>query len=549
MFCLYTDPTERFCMADSQQPNDSNARPAAAGPLNLEAIRQARLAQEQASEQSQPPKRQKRDSGNTEGQEIAGVGAVDSAQGADPALAGAAAPQGRGGPNNSGSNRGPKGEKIDAESMPARYRSNKDSAPAVAPKVPVPNARRRDQIEDTELAEALDGADLDSLMIGDKNANRVGVNLEIGNRYQARILKVHQPNVFVSLGGPNEGVIPLLQFTDMPVEGSQIDVVIRSFNADEGLYELSIPGEAVAANDWDDLEEGAVVEAKIESANTGGVECKVGNIRGFIPISQLSEFRIESAADYVGQKLLCVVTEVNPRRGNLVLSHRAVLEREKQQKRAERLASLEIGQLCDGIVRKVMDFGAFVDIGGLDGLIHVSQLSWEKIKHPSEVVKEGDKIQVRVESFDPKTAKIALSYRSLQDNPWNDVEARFPVGTTITGTVSRLANFGAFVKIATGIEGLIHISELAHRRIANVAQVLNEGQDVEVKILTVDPSALRIGLSLKATQAKPEGAKSDTNKEPAQEEQRREAAVKKFQGQLRGGTGTNNGGDLFGLKL
>ena len=196
-----------------------------------------------------------------------------------------------------------------------------------------------------------------------------------------------------------------------------------------------------------------------------------------------------------------------------------------------------------------MDFGAFVDIGGLDGLIHVSQLSWEKIKHPSEVVKEGDKIQVRVESFDPKTAKIALSYRSLQDNPWNDVEARFPVGTTITGTVSRLANFGAFVKIATGIEGLIHISELAHRRIANVAQVLNEGQDVEVKILTVDPSAQRIGLSLKATQAKPEGAKSDANKEPAQEEQRREAAVKKFQGQLRGGTGTNNGGDLFGLKL
>jgi hypothetical protein len=155
-FCLYTDPTERFCMADSQQPNDSNARPAAAGPLNLEAIRQARLAQEQASEQSQPPKRQKRAPGNAEGQESTGGVPVDAAQSADPAVAQTAPPQSRGGANNGSTRGGQKGEKIDAEAMPARYRSNKDSAPAVAPKVPVPNARRRDQIEDSELAEALD---------------------------------------------------------------------------------------------------------------------------------------------------------------------------------------------------------------------------------------------------------------------------------------------------------------------------------------------------------------------------------------------------------
>jgi|694.fasta_scaffold106380_1 predicted RNA-binding protein with RPS1 domain len=516
-------------MSDAQQPNDSQARPSSSGPLNLEAIRQARLAQEQTVAVQQPIKRLKRP-GSPQGNP------ADSADGTAEISKGA-----------SGSDRAP--EKIDAEAMPPRHRSNRDASPAVAPKVPVPSVRRRDQQEDSELEAALEGADLDNLMIGDKNSGRVGITLELGNRYQARILKVHQPNVFVSLGGPNEGVIPLLQFTDMPVEGAQLDVVIRSYNADEGLYELAIPGEAISANDWSDLEEGAVVEAKIESANTGGVECKVGNIRGFIPMSQLSEFRIESAADYIGQKLLCVVTEANPRRGNLVLSHRAVLEREKQEKKAERLASLEIGQLCDGVVRKVMDFGAFVDIGGLDGLIHVSQLSWEKIKHPSEVVKEGDKIQVRIESFDPKTAKIGLSYRSLQDNPWNDAEARFPVGSTITGTVSRLANFGAFVKLGTGVEGLIHISELAHRRVANVSQILNEGQDVEVKILSIDPSAQRIALSLKATQAKPEGAKSDAKAEAPQEEQRREVAVKKFQGQLRGGTGTNNGGDLFGLKL
>jgi len=426
-------------------------------------------------------------------------------------------------------------------------REPRPSFAPVAPKVPVPNARIRDTSEDEELEQVLSGTDLDALMIGDRKGS-IGVSLESGSRYQARVIKIHNANVFVSLGGPNEGIVPLLQFTDMPSEGQTIDVVIRSFNADEGLYELAIPGEAISANDWSDLEEGAVVEARVESANTGGVECKVGNVRGFIPISQLSEFRIESAADYVGQRLLCVITEANPRRGNLVLSHRAVLEREKEQKRQERLASLEIGQQCEGVVRKVMDFGAFVDIGGLDGLIHISQLSWEKIKHPSEVVKEGDKVSVRVEKFDPKTGKISLSYRSLQDDPWNDAEARFPTGSTVRGTVSRLANFGAFVKLATGIEGLVHVSELAHRRVHNVGQVLQEGQEVEVKVLSVDQSAQRISLSLKATQANPESSRSTSDSAPA-EEARRESAVRKYQGPLRGGTGNSGAGDLFGLKF
>ncbi|MCE2798993.1 MAG: S1 RNA-binding domain-containing protein [Planctomycetaceae bacterium] len=449
----------------------------AAGPLNLEAIRRARMAQEQSTRDSQPESKRRKGpngpQGNPSGRsgpppnkrQEESVGAQATAKGSNENTAGRTDAMDA---QNIAAEK-IDAEKIDAESMPERYRSNKDSAPSVAAKVPVPTSRRRDQQEDSELAEALEGADLEHLMIGEKNAGRVGVALEIGNRYQARVIKVHNANVFVSLGGPNEGVVPLLQFLDMPTEGQQIDVMIRSFNAEEGLYELGLPGEAVTANDWADLEEGAVVEAKIESANTGGVECKVGNIRGFIPMSQLSEYRIESAADYIGQKLLCVVTEANQRRGNLVLSHRSVLEREKQEKKQERLATLEIGQLCEGTVRKLMDFGAFVDIGGLDGLIHITQLSWEKIKHPSEVLNEGDKVQVRIERFDPKTAKISLSYRSLQDDPWSDVEARFPVGSTVKGAVSRLAEFGAFVKISTGIEGLIHISELAHRRVSSVS--------------------------------------------------------------------------------
>lgn len=530
----------------------------AAGPLNLEAIRRARMAQEQATRNSQPEPKRRKDANGPQGNQ-SGRSGTSTNKLSEAAIGGQAPAKGTSeeivvgrpdamDPQTIGAEK-IDAAKIDAESMPERYRSNKDSAPAVAAKVPVPTSRRRDQQEDSELAEALEGADLEHLMIGEKNAGRVGVALEIGNRYQARVIKVHNANVFVSLGGPNEGVVPLLQFLDMPTEGQQIDVMIRSFNAEEGLYELGLPGEAVTANDWADLEEGAIVEAKIESANSGGVECKVGNIRGFIPMSQLSEYRIESAADYIGQKLLCLVTEANQRRGNLVLSHRSVLEREKQEKKQERLATLEIGQLCEGTVRKLMDFGAFVDIGGLDGLIHITQLSWEKIKHPSEVLNEGDKVQVRIEKFDPKTAKISLSYRSLQDDPWSDVEARFPVGSTVKGAVSRLAEFGAFVKLSTGIEGLIHISELAHRRVSSVSQVLAEGQEVEVKILSVDQNAQRIGLSLKATQAKPGATQSEVKDEAEPEIVKRDSAVKKFQGPLRGGTGPSHGGDLFGLKL
>ena len=496
----------------------SQATPAG-GPINLEAIRRMRESQAPTESASKPPRRERK-----------GNPSPNKSNNTESAAVGEA----------------PAGEnQIDAEAMPGRYRSNKDSAPPVAPKVPVPSTRTRDQIEDSEIAAAMDGADLDSMMIGDRTL-RVGRRLEDGSRYPGKVIKVHNANVFISLGGPDEGVVSILQFETEPAEGQAVDVLVRSFNNEEGLYELAIPGEAISVNDWDDLEEGAVVEATVESANTGGVECKVGNVRGFIPISQLSEYRVESAADYVGQKLLCVVTEANPRRGNLVLSHRSVLEREKAAKRKERLESMQVGDQCEGIVRKVMEFGAFVDIGGLDGLIHISQLSWDKIKHPSEVVKEGDKVNVRIEKFDPNTGKISLSYRSAQDNPWNDVEVRFPVGAVVRGTVSRLANFGAFVKISTGVEGLVHISELAHKRVSSVGQILEEGQEVEVKVLSVDSDTQRIGLSLRATQAKPEGAKPDG--EVAEEEPKRSPAVKRFKGELKGGTGNGSGG-LFGLKF
>ena len=417
---------------------------------------------------------------------------------------------------------------------------------APLPKLEVPSRRAALPSElQNELEQALVGTDLDRMLIGDAMV-QVGREIEEGQRVQGRVLKVHGEHVFVSLGGPNEGVISILQFTEPPAVGTQLDVIVRGYLTEEGLYDLAMPGSAVTVDDWSDIKEGEVVEAKVTAANTGGLECTVGNIRAFIPASQVAEFRIEDFSEFIDQKVLCVVTQSNPARGNLVLSRRAVLERERAEKREQRLRELEVGATVEGTVRKLMDFGAFVDIGGLDGLLHISQLSWEKIKHPSEVLEEGQKIQVRVDKIDPQTGKIGLSYRSLQDHPWTNIEQRFAVGSIVHGTVSRIADFGAFVRLATGIEGLVHLSELAHHRVHKVSGVVQEGQEVDVKVLSVEPERQRMSLSLKAAQQPP--AVDSAADEPQAEEAPRELALPKHRGPLKGGIGRSGGGEQFGLK-
>jgi small subunit ribosomal protein S1 len=356
-------------------------------------------------------------------------------------------------------------------------------------------------------------------------------------------MRIAGDNVFISLGGRNEGVASARQFSKPPELGSELEVVVKSFHADDGLYELVVPGASISVSDWDDLTQGGIVDARITGANTGGLECMVNTIRGFIPASQIGLFRVENFADYINQKLPCVITEVNPRRKNLVLSHRAVLEREKEEQRKQFNEQLEPGQTYEGVVRKIQDFGVFVDIGGAEGLVHISQLSWDRVNHPSEVVQVGHRIRVKVEKVNTQTGKIGLSYRDLLDRPWDNIEQKFSVGSTVKGAVSRIAKFGAFVKLAPGVEGLIHISELAHGHVRRVEDVLKEGQEVEVKILSVDAAAQRMALSYKATLPPPEPAKEAA----APEEPGRAPVVPRRSRPLRGGFDRSAGGDRFGL--
>ena len=248
------------------------------------------------------------------------------------------------------------------------------------------------------------------------------------------------------------------------------------------------------------------------------------------------------------KNLFCLVTEANERRGNLVLSRRAILEREREQKRAEQLQKIEPGDILEGTVRSVKDFGAFVDLGALDGLIHVSKLSWERVKHPSEVLEVGQKVKVKLDSVDKETGKISLSYRDLLENPWDAAEAEFAIGTVHRGAVSRIASFGCFVRLAAGVEGLVHVSELAHHRVSKVDAFVSEGQEVEVKVLSFDRDSQKIGLSMKAAQKIAEDASKPKTEEV--EEPQREVAVKPTHaGPLKGGNNRDTGGERFGFTL
>jgi small subunit ribosomal protein S1 len=265
-------------------------------------------------------------------------------------------------------------------------------------------------------------------------------------------------------------------------------------------------------------------------------------------MGQVSLYRVENPEEFVGQRLACVVTEANRERRNLVLSHRAVMERERNEKRDKLLAELAPGQIREGIVRSLKDFGAFVDLGGVDGLVHVSQLSWDRVKHPSEVVEAGQKVKVRIEKFDKETGKLSLSYREVGENPWQKAATKYVAGSRAMGTVSRVMDFGAFVKLEPGVEGLIHISELGHGRVFRTSDVVSEGQEVEVKILSVDAEKQRISLSLKALMPPPEkpGEKKVADEDMPLPADAPKPPRKKVQ-QLKGGIGGPTGGEKFGL--
>ncbi|TWT39664.1 30S ribosomal protein S1 [Blastopirellula retiformator] len=417
-------------------------------------------------------------------------------------------------------------------------------------RVAVPNRRQKMDDVEREVEVALGGLSLDEMIAGETAMQGIsGKSLEADSRHAATVLRIHREEVFIDLPGQNQGFVSLRTFVAPPEIGDKLEVVIVKFDREQGLYEALVPGSSVSVVDWGDIKEGVLVDAVVDGVNKGGLECAVGQVRGFIPASQIAMHHVTKMDDYLGQKLQCLVTEANPERRNLVLSARAVAEKAKEDSRKETMGALQIGQIREGTVTRIQDFGAFVDIGGVDGLVHVSQISWERVQHPSDALSEGQAVRVKVTKIDPETGKIGLSIRDTLENPWQKVAAEFAVGAIASGKVTKIMDFGAFVEIAPGVEGLVHVSEVSHTRVSRIQSVLKPGETVEVKVVNIDQEKRRIGLSIKALAPAPVGKGGGKKKEVEEIDVDRALKVKPTAGELKGGiVNEQSEGSKFGLK-
>lgn len=370
-------------------------------------------------------------------------------------------------------------------------------------------------------------------------------DLEPGTRLKATVQAISGEDVILDVGMRSSGCLPGKQFDGkLPEVGAKLDVVVDSYNAAEGLILCSMPKAMRSVSGWSEVQVGQVVDCMVTKTNKGGLEVTVNTLRAFLPAGQVDYGFVANMESFVGQKLRVKVTEVNPQKKNLVVSRRAFLEIERGERRDEMWKTIAVGQTYPGVVKTLKDYGAFIDLGGLDGLLHVGEISWQRINHPSDVLKEGQQVEVQVVGVDREKNKISLGMRQLTKNPWSDIEAKYPVGSEVTGTVTRTSDFGAFVQLEEGVEGLIHISELEYRRVVRVTDVVKEGQEVRAKVLSVDLAKRRIALSLKALQAKPESAprKEDADMAPGGNV----PYERKRKGPLKGGTAGGGGSGLFG---
>lgn len=340
-----------------------------------------------------------------------------------------------------------------------------------------------------------------------------------------RVVSVGPTDIFVEFGPKELGVLERIQFgeDDLPKVGEDLQVVVNRYESSESLYICSRPG-AVQKADWEMLEPGQTVEARVSGVNKGGLELEVAGHRAFMPASQISLERIPDLSAFVGEKLTCTVSRIDRAgKGNIVLSRRDMLKAERAERAEQLRTALKEGDVVEGTVRKIMPFGAFVDLGGIDGLVHISDLTHDRVhmgeKNVARHVKEGEQVRVQVLKLDWDANRISLGIKQLVDDPFRNAASEIVEGAEINGRVTKIMEFGAFVEVAPGVEGLVHISELDWRRVGNVADVLKQDEVVPVKVLKIDPDSRRISLSIKQTKPRPEqaeGGEAATQDRPAQ---------------------------------
>ena len=336
-------------------------------------------------------------------------------------------------------------------------------------------------------------------------------NIAEGEVIKGTVLKVSDSEVIVDVGYKSEGLIPLSEFYDengepMVQPGDTVDVLLERTEDRDGHIVLSRE-KAEKMKIWDEVEKAyadrKVVIGRVIERIKGGLAVDIG-VRAFLPGSQIDVRPVRNLDSLRGQELRMRVIKVNKKRGNIVLSRKVLIEEENAEKKKETLATLAEGKVMQGVVKNITDYGAFIDLGGIDGLLHVTDMSWGRAQHPSEIFNVNDEVEVIVLKFDPATERVSLGYKQLHADPWTSAAERYPVGQRLQGKVVSLTDYGAFVELEPGVEGLIHVSEMSwSKRVKHPSKLLNVGDMVESMVLGVDPNARRIALGLKQIESNP----------------------------------------------
>ncbi len=327
------------------------------------------------------------------------------------------------------------------------------------------------------------------------------------------IVHVGRDVVVVDIGGKSEGVIPLAEFLGQGGEievkaGDKVDVYIESRENDEGLVTLS-KQQADKMKVWDEIssacERDELIDGTISQRVKGGLSVSIrGGVKAFLPGSQVDLRPIRNLDKLIGQTYQFKVIKFNKKRGNIVLSRRVLLEKERDEMKAKTLQTLTEGMVVKGTIKNITEYGAFVDLGGIDGLLHITDMSWGRITHPEELFKVGDEVTVKVLKYNPETERVSLGLKQTQEDPWNHAEEAYPQGKKVRGKVMSVTDYGAFVELEPGIEGLIHVSEMSWtKKVKHPSKVLEVGQEIECQILEVDAKAKRISLGLKQLEPDP----------------------------------------------
>ncbi|MBD1371642.1 30S ribosomal protein S1 [Hazenella sp. IB182357] len=332
-------------------------------------------------------------------------------------------------------------------------------------------------------------------------------NYQVGDVVTGKVVTVEDSQALVDIGYKSEAILPISELaslhiekaSDVVKEGDELQLKVIRSNEEEDR--LIVSKKAVDAEKaWQELqrkfEANETLSATVSEIVKGGLVVDVG-VRGFIPASHVELHFVEDFSDYKGVSLSLKVIEIDPEKNKLILSRKEILEEEETSKRKKRLELLTVGEELSGTVQRLTDFGAFVDIGGVDGLVHVSELAWERVAHPSDVLNVGDEVKVKILKLDRESERISLSIKETQEGPWEKAMKEIEVDEIYTGKVKRLVKFGAFVELFPGVEGLVHVSQIANRHIASPNEALEEGQEVQVKVLDIVKEQKRISLSIK----------------------------------------------------